>query len=64
MCLLPRKSSGPGGNDENGMLLAKAPWEEILKSQDDGVWSADGREFHWLVRYLGNLRIIYAVVAK
>ena len=46
------------------MLLANVPWRDILKSQDDGVWSAQGREFHWLVRYLGDLQIIYAVAAK
>ncbi len=62
--LTPTETLWAGGSDEHGMLLAKAPWQEILKSEDDGVLSAGGREFHWLVRYLGDLQIIYAVTEK
>lgn len=41
--------------------VCKADWPDILEKDVGGEWSDNGNEYYWLARYLGDLRLIYAV---
>jgi hypothetical protein len=51
---------GPAGPAAVEVLAL--PWAEILADEVQGSFTAGGREYNWLARYLGGTPFIYAVV--
>lgn len=53
----------PGKFDFAATPLANVKWAEVIKDSSSGTLSNATGSFHWVVRYLGNQAIIFAVPA-
>ncbi|MBG0776471.1 MAG: hypothetical protein H0S85_08550 [Desulfovibrionaceae bacterium] len=52
----------PGKYDRKSITMADAPLDEIVRGGVTGEWEDDQDvEYRWLARYLGDMRLIYAV---
>jgi hypothetical protein len=60
LVLTPEKLVWSGEWDASDAPLQKFDWMDIIDDSVAGELESDGTEFTWLVRYLGEERIIYA----
>lgn len=59
--LTPEALLWTGVDQEMTREITEAPWEQILRDRVHGRQSADNRNFLWLSRPIGALRLIYAL---
>ncbi|WP_028586953.1 hypothetical protein [Desulfocurvus vexinensis] len=52
-----------GADDAATQAVRAQPWAEILADESHGRFTADGREYIWLCRFLGDLKLVYATAA-
>ncbi|MCK9239246.1 hypothetical protein [Desulfocurvus sp.] len=52
-----------GSDDAAARAVSAQPWAEILAERSFGRFVAEGREYIWLCRFLGDHKIIYATAS-
>ncbi len=61
--LRPDRVLWSGNYEEESRILADRAWQERLKSRVRGRIAAEGKEFFWVSRYIGQKPFIYLVEA-
>jgi len=52
-----------GADSAAAQAVSAQPWSELLTAETFGRFTADGQEYIWLCRFLGDSKLIYATAA-